>query len=125
MKIRINDIDILESDMKSKVPNKLFYATIGGVVTLAIIVVAFQWTTYERVGNININYIQGMGDIKTEIAKIVQSIDNDRYVNSLRDDSLSQAVQRHVLSTDKTVAEIKKSIDEVKHVITQNKQRDN
>lgn len=112
------EMETMKRDIKIRVPNRLFFASVGGIITLGVVILAFQWTTYERMGAINVSHVRAMGEIKTEIQKVNQDGRMNTEISRLVDDQLSDAIERHVASTDKTVREIKESIEKM-HIVVE------
>lgn len=111
------DLHELRNDVKSKVPMRLFVGALSGTIAIAIIILGVQWGTYQNVSDMKLANANAMGDIKSQMVKITLSIENNERLNKLKDENLSEAVQRHVKSTDKTVEEIKTSITKMEQVI--------
>lgn len=103
-------IDKLTASVDTKVPMKLFYVMIG----LVIAILAFQWTTYERVNLIALDHQKTAGDMKVELQKIVSTSEGNRIVNTNEIGRLTRSVDRHQLQADKEIGDIKSDIKEVK-----------
>ena len=115
-----HDIEGLEKNVNEKAPMKLFYTTAAGVIVLMITILAFQWTTYERVGAIGLSHAKAMGAIKVEIQKITSTVESNQKISQMVDDQLANTLESHVRATDKTVGEINKSLKEIEHHLKKN-----
>lgn len=103
-------LDKVAASIESKVPMKLFYVMIGLIVSI----LAFQWTTYERVNRIALDYQKSAGEVKVELQKIISNVDNHQAINKIELNQLTKAVDRHQTQADKEIGEIKAGIKEVK-----------
>lgn len=112
-------IDKLSSSVEGKVPMKLFYVMIG----LVVAILAFQWTTYERVQQIALDHQETSGELKVELQKIVSNVDNHQTINKIELNNLTRAVDRHQNQADKEIGEIKTGIKEVKKDIQELKNK--
>jgi hypothetical protein len=107
--IACRKIDKLSTNVDSRVPMKLFYVMIG----LVVAILAFQWTTYERVNAIALSHQRSAGDMKVELQKISSTVDSNRLVNTNEISRLTRAVDRHQAQGDKENADIKNGIKEL------------
>ena len=112
-------IDKLNTSIESKVPMKLFYVMIG----LVVAILAFQWTTYERVNLIALDHQKNAGEMKVELQKIVSTSEGNRLVNTNEIGRLTRSIDRHQVSADKEIGDIKSDIKEVKKDIQSIKQQ--
>lgn len=108
-----HNLETVKLDVDNKTPQKLFYATAGGIIFLVISILVFQWTIFERVVGIGLSHSEAMGDIKVEVQKMNSAIDNDRYVNQLKATQLENAFKTHLNSAEKEYIEIRQTIKEV------------
>lgn len=114
-------VDGINSDVTVKVdtrtPLKLFYASAGGIILLVISVLAFQWTTYERVGRIGLQNAQTMGEVQVKLTEIEGSVNSNQLVNSMRDDNIENSIERHLKSSEKVLNKLERSVDSVEELI--------
>jgi len=112
-------IDRVTVAIDSKVPMKLFYVMIG----LIVAILAFQWTTYERVNKIAVDNQAAYGELKLTIEKVSSTVSNHQDVNEVKLDSLANSVEKYTTQADKEREEIKMGIKEVKEDIQEVKKK--
>ena len=100
----------VEKSMEGKVPMKLFYVMIG----LVVAILAFQWTTYERVNKIALENQKASGDLKLTIEKTNNNVEVQKNINEIELRNLANSVDRHQVVSDRTMGEIRNDIKSVK-----------
>jgi hypothetical protein len=103
----------VDREVKAKVPMKLFYVMIG----LVIAILAFQWTTYERVNSIALNHIEAMGEITVDIAAVKSNIENMKNINILEKNQITQSMDSNQMATKREIEKVQDSINEIKVAI--------
>jgi hypothetical protein len=106
----------VESKVDSKVPMKLFYV----MVALVVSILAFQWTTYERMGTIALSHEHGTGELASQIKEIKTVIQGNQRLRNLEILQLKNAVERNTKITDEELDDLERSINQIKHVLKNN-----
>jgi hypothetical protein len=112
-------LDILAASLESKVPMKLFYTMIG----LVVLILAFQWTTYERLNAVSLRNQEVSAEIKVNLKEITTSVAGRRELYKLEIDQLTKSIEDHQKKSNCEIAEIKNGIKDVKKDISELKQR--
>ena len=106
----------VEAKVESKVPMKLFYV----MVALVVSILAFQWTTYERMGTIALSHEHSAGELASQIREIKTVIQGNQKLRNLETMQLKNAVERNTKITDEELEDLEKSINQIKHVLKNN-----
>lgn len=106
----------------TRVPIKLFYGTAGGVIFLLLSLLAFQWTSYERLNTIGLNHQKEMGEIAIDVSKVTSAVENERYINQLRISQMKDSIKDHIKSAETEYTAIRKSIESVEDHVKNHKQ---
>jgi len=112
-------LDTLAASLESKVPMKLFYTMIG----LVVMILAFQWTTYERLNAVSLRNQEVSAEIKLNLKEITTSVAGRRELYKLEIDQLTKSIEDHQRNSNYEIIEIKNGIKDVKRDISELKQR--
>lgn len=114
-------VDGITSDVSLKVdtrtPLKLFYGTAAGVIAIVLSILAFQWTTYERVGKIGLEAAKTMGQVQVKLTEIDGNVSGNQLINTMRDDNMERSIEQHLKNSEKALDKMQKSIDKVETLI--------
>ena len=112
-----HNLEVVKLEVDTKMPQKLFYVTAGGIVLLVISILAFQWTIFERVTAVGLTHATAMGEVRIQVEKISSAFENSRYVNKLEIKQIENSVRKHIENAEKDYGEIKNSIQDIeKHM---------
>lgn len=109
-KIICHNVEVLKESMDTKVPNKLFYATAGGVFLLIIIILGVQWGTYEKVNAVSVQHAEQMGSINVSITEVKSEIKSIQRVTTVEKQVVKDALERNQRQTKEALTDIKKTI---------------
>ena len=95
----------------TKVPMKLFYVVVGLVMTI----LAFQWTTYERVNQIALTHIEAMGSIDTKITEIQSDIEHTNEVSAMEKEQIKFSLEANQNSTRANISKIETVVEDIQN----------